>query len=112
MQDKYHISTLEDQMRNELEENKDNLLARYDDSEDLIHELADGNVPVSTYDILQYGANNIELATSEPDIGPAFDGKPTPVNIIAANIYEHLLNLGREWLEEEHDRAKKLPLCS
>ena len=60
------------------------------DEHDTIFEIADSNVPTYTYDILQMAADNIELAIVEPDIGPAFDGTPTPVNIIAANIYEEI----------------------
>lgn len=57
---------------------------------DCIFEIADSSTPIYTYDILKMGADNIMLATTEPDVGPAFDGKPTPVNIIAANIFEHI----------------------
>ena len=58
--------------------------------EDMLTELADGWTPIYTSDILAYAANDIALATAEPEVGPAFDGSPTPVNIIAANIYERL----------------------
>lgn len=57
---------------------------------DTIHELADGLVPVYTSDLMQLAANNLSLATDVPELGPAFDGSPTPVNIIAANVYEWL----------------------
>jgi hypothetical protein len=40
------------------------------------------------------------MATEEPELGPAFDGKPTPVNIIAANIYEHLVEFLNEKAQE------------
>ena len=59
-----------------------------DDASDTIFEIADSNTPVYTYDILQLAADNWEIGTVEPDIGPAFDGTPTPVNIAAANIFE------------------------
>ena len=35
---------------------------------------------------------DLGLATTEPEIGPAFGGEPTAVNIIAANIYEDICN--------------------
>ena len=60
------------------------------DQHDTIHEIADSSVPVYTSDILQLVADNIDLAVIEPDIEPAFDGSPTPVNIIAANVYEEI----------------------
>jgi len=60
------------------------------DEYDLYHEIADSNVPIYNYDLMRLGADNLFLAVDEPELGPAFDGSPTPVNIIAANIYEHL----------------------
>ena len=61
-----------------------------DEPHDIISEIADGSVPVYTYALMQLGADNLGLATSAPELGPAFDGSPTPVNIIAANVYEAL----------------------
>jgi hypothetical protein len=55
---------------------------------DVIHELADSITPIYTNTLMQLAAENIRLATKEPELGPAFDGSPTPVNIIAANVYE------------------------
>jgi len=70
------------------------------DEHDTIFEIADSCVPVYTYDILQLAAENLFLATDEPELGPAFDGSPTPVNIIAANIFEHLERVLWENIEE------------
>ena len=64
--------------------------ARY--PSDYIAEVADGSVPIYTADLLEYGSHNWELMTEEPELGPAFDGSPTPINIIAANIYEAVSN--------------------
>ena len=78
-----------------------------DEPHDAIHEIADSAVPVYTGDLLRLAAENIALAVDEPELGPAFDGTPTPVNIIAANIYEHieavLWEAWREMLDEEED---------
>lgn len=57
---------------------------------DVIHEIADSCVPVYTSQLLELANGDNCLATDEPEIGPAFDGTPTPVNIIAANVYERL----------------------
>lgn len=81
---------------------------------DRIHEIADGSVPVYTYDILQLAADNIDLATNEPELGPAFDGSPTPVNIIAANIFERIEEAcWDEWrrLEAEAEDAPDCAIC-
>lgn len=67
---------------------------------DFITEQADQTVPCYTADLLEAAAHNVDLASREPDCGPAFDGTPTPVNIIAANYYELL----EEAMWEEVDR--------
>ena len=75
---------------------------------DAISEITDSSVPVYTYDILQCAVDNMSLATNESELGPAFDGSPTPTNIIAANIYEYIHQelwdawnvYEDEWLEE------------
>ena len=56
------------------------------DLDDIIAEIADNNIPIYTYDLLQYASNNFdliypnELAGDEPDV----------IKIIQANIYEIL----------------------
>ena len=42
-----------------------------------LSEIVDGSVPVYTYDLMQMGADNLTLATTKPELGPAFDGEPT-----------------------------------
>ena len=61
-----------------------------DDPSDVINEIADSYVPVYNHDILRLAVDNINLALDEPELGPAFDGSSTPINIIAANIYEYI----------------------
>ena len=86
----YYIPDLLEDARDSLKNEYDLLDAQY--PIDLIHEVADGSVPVYTHDLLQYGANNFDLMVEVPELGPAFDGSPTPANIIAANIYEAVSN--------------------
>lgn len=77
-----------------------------EDVHDVIHEIADSHVPVYTADIIDCAADDNSLATDEPELGPAFGGEPTPVNIIAANIYERLtqaLHEAAERFEEEDE---------
>ena len=72
--------------------------------EDTITEIVDGSVPIYTADLLSLAADSIDLATAEPELGPAFDGTPTPTNIIAANVYEHLSAVAFEyWAELAED---------
>ncbi len=58
--------------------------------EDILAEIVDSSVPIYTSDLMDIAADNLDMATLEPELGPAFDGTPTPANIIAANIYEAL----------------------
>ena len=56
------------------------------DTDDLIPEIADNNIPIYTYDLLQYASNNFDLIqpsdlTSE---------NPDVTQIITMNIYELL----------------------
>ena len=69
-----------------------------DEPHDVIFEIADSNVPIYNYDLLDVASNNINIAVNEPELGPAFDGSPTPINVIAANIFEYLeTELWDEW---------------
>ena len=61
-----------------------------DDCGDIASEIADSHTPVYTRDLMMVAANDIDLAVTEPEIGPAFDGSNTPVNLVAANIYERI----------------------
>lgn len=99
---------LEKRVREELrewaKENPDNTDPDYDGS---LSEMADSAVPIYTSDLMQMAADDISLATDEPEIGPAFDGSPTPVNIVAANVYERLTAaLWEEWREIEAEREE------
>lgn len=72
--------------------------ARRDEPHDVIHEIADGTVPVYPSDLLALACEDVALATDSPELGPAFDGEPTPVNIIAANVFEAIETaLWSEW---------------
>src|SRR4051794_22986748 len=57
---------------------------------DIVHEIADSCVPVYTRELFALACEDNGLATDVPEVGPAFDGSPTPVNIIAANVYERV----------------------
>ena len=62
------------------------------EAEDLVHELADNHVPIYYVDIVECARSDINLATTVPELGPAFNNVSTACNIIAANIYEELLS--------------------
>ena len=90
----------------ELRDRFENYSDEFDSGEphDVIHEIADSSVPVYTADLMRLAAEDIDLAVSEPELGPAFDGSPTPVNIIAANVFEAIERaLWDEWREIEDE---------
>ena len=58
----------------------------YADEDDLISEVADNNIPIYTYDLLQYASNNFDLI--EPN--ELCSDSPSVTQIIIANIYELL----------------------
>ena len=72
-----------------------------------IGEIAGSNVPIYTADLIQLGADNWELMMTESEIGPAFDGTPTPLNILAANVYDAITTaLWERWqqhLDEQQE---------
>ena len=65
------------------EEIKKDYTENYDD---LISEIADNNIPIYTYDLLQYASNNFDLI--EPS--ELCSDNPSVISIIQANIYELL----------------------
>lgn len=58
---------------------------------DYIHEIADSRVPIYYAQLIKMARYDLWLATWKPTLWPAFDGEPTAANIIAANVYEHLV---------------------
>lgn len=86
-----YVSDTIDELRDWMKDNPD------EEPHDTITELADCNTPIYTQTILDIAASNWEIGTVESEIGPAFDGTATPVNIAAANIYEHINMKLHEW---------------
>jgi hypothetical protein len=52
---------------------------------------------------LEVGQSNLRLAVTEPELWPALDGKPTPVNILAANIYEWIVEELRQYARNDEE---------
>lgn len=73
--------------------------------EDLLYEFVDGAVPIYYYQLLELAIDDTYIATNEPDL-LAYDGKPTPINAIAGNVYEALRTEAYEWLEEVKEREE------
>ena len=96
----YYMRDLVDGMIELLEIDKEAIMeSEY--PQDEVNSYVDNQVPIMYYDIIQYAANDTNLATDEPELGPAFGGEATPVNIIAGNIYERLSEAAHTWLNEQ-----------
>ena len=74
------IEELEDRLKWNKENKEDQ------DTDDLIHEIADNNIPIYTYDLLQYASNNFDLLEQNDLV----NDQPDVISIIQANIYEIL----------------------
>ena len=84
----YYKEDLTEQAIEDLEEsikwNKDN--EEDYEIDDLINETANNNIPIYTYDLLQYASNNFDLIEPNDLVGE----NPNVTQIISANIYEIL----------------------
>ena len=104
----YYLSELQTQAEEELEERIKEEEVKMMDSdiikptnygielEDLIAEVSDNNIPIYTYDLLQYASNNFDLIQPNDSAGVS----PDVVMIIQANIYELLVQDLYEYLNE------------
>ena len=90
MKDKtYYTEDLVKGAIEELEELKgENPTEAYEEDylDDIIHETADNNIPIYTYDLLQYASNNFNLLVQSDLTGD----KPDVTQIISMNIFELL----------------------
>ena len=94
----YYLSELQRQAREELEDRikwcREN--EEQENSDDLIAEVSDNNIPIYTYELLQYASNNFDLLEQNDMV----DDQPDVVSIIQANIYELLMEDLYEYLNE------------
>ena len=76
------------------------------DPDEIAFSIADNHVPVYTSSLLELALDDLDLAITEPEIGPAFDGSSTPANIIAANVFDYIRNaLYEAWDDIEKEIA-------
>jgi len=73
------------------------------DHDGSLSEIVDRAVPVYNSELLQLAADNNRLATAEPPVRWCLDGTPTPINLITANIYEHLSEIAWGTFAEERE---------
>ena len=94
----YYLSELQREAREELEERikwcREN--EEQENSDDLIAEVSDNNIPIYTYDLLQYASNNFNLIYKNDLCSDDADC----IQIIQSNIYEELMEDLYEYLNE------------
>ena len=94
----YYLSELQREAREELEDRikwcREN--EEQENSDDLMHEVADNNIPIYTYDLLQYASNNFNLIYKNDLCSDDADC----IQIIQSNIYEELMEDLYEYLNK------------
>ena len=71
--------------------------------DDAIAEIADNNIPIYTYDLLQYASNNFDLIQPSDLQGE----EPSVTSIIQANIYEILTEELYAYVTKIQDKQKE-----
>ena len=71
--------------------------------DDAIAEIADNNIPIYTYDLLQYASNNFDLIQPSDLQGD----NPSVISIIQANIYEILTEELYAYVTTIQDKEKE-----
>ena len=67
-----------------------------DEASDIISEIADSRIPIFTYQVLEVAISDLWLAYDSPEIY-GWSCKISPLQLIQANIYEHLQSKLFEW---------------
>ncbi len=95
----YYLSELQREAREELEERikeEELILSSSIKLDDAIAEISDNNIPIYTYDLLQYASNNFNLIYKNDLCSDDADC----IQIIQSNIYEELVQDLYEYLNE------------
>ena len=94
----YYLSELQREAREDLQDRIKEEEIKIDEIEldDAIAEISDNNIPIYTYDLLQYASNNFDLIQPNDLAGD----NPDVVKIIQCNIYELLMEDLYEYLNE------------
>ena len=97
---KQNIYTLEQNLIEELNDNKEDILAN-SSPEDVVSEYADSWVPVYNYDLLEVAQSDLTLGyTHESDIGEG-----DVYQQLTWSIHERLMSVGYQWLNNQVEVA-------
>ena len=95
----YSLSSIEEDLIAELEDNKEEIL---ESKGDYLHEYIDSSISVYTYDQIMIYANNSELWHMSSGLGG-----DTVQEQIVDDIYEHLSGVAHQWLREQQELLKE-----
>jgi hypothetical protein len=94
-----HIYTLEQNLIAELNDNKEEILnSSY--PEDLIHEHADGWIPIYNYDVLETVQSDMYLIGEAEEL----ESDSGIIGKLQYAIYSRLLEAGYKWLQDNQDQ--------
>jgi len=73
---------------------------------DRASEVAGSAVPIYNYGIIETAVEDwVNLFLDDPESGPAFGGEPTPINILAGNLYDLCSSIAWARIEKLEDEA-------
>ena len=93
----------EDLIEGAIDELQERFVGEEDEIDDIIAEIADNNIPIYTYDLLQYASNNFDLIQPSDLQGE----EPSVTSIIQANIYEILTEELYAYVTTIQDKQKE-----
>ena len=93
----------EDLIEGAIDELQERFVGEEDEIDDIIAEIADNNIPIYTYDLLQYASNNFDLIQQNDLAG----FEPDVIKIITANIYEILTEELYGYVSKIQDNKKE-----
>ena len=91
----YSLSSIEEDLIAELEDNKEEIL---ESKGEYLYEYADSNISVYTYDQIMIYANNSELWYESSNL----NGETVQQQIVGV-IYEHLSGVAWEWYNKQEE---------
>ena len=102
--ERYYTEDLIESAIDELQERlKEEEIDSSGQEDEIIAEIADNNIPIYTYDLLQYASNNFDLIQPSDLQGD----EPSVTSIIQANIYEILTEELYAYVTTIQDKQKE-----
>jgi len=93
----------EDLIEGAIDELQERFVGEEDEIDDIIAEIADNNIPIYTYDLLQYASNNFDLIQQNDLAGD----NPDVIKIIQANMYDILTEELYGYVSKIQDNKKE-----